>query len=277
MTDPVLSFPTHNGRFYRRGPDSNVIVPSITNIKGVKHIPLGGAAAKKCAAYAADNWDRLGSLTRDERYNLVREAWFAHDPVGPSAIGDIVHSFIDRFVKGEPAASVRDNWLDEKNPAVKDSPRTAQNMWRQFLGWVDQYRPEFVKSEFTVWSDTYNYAGSADWWAYFKTDGGGKAAALVDSKSGVRIYPDVALQLAALAKADFILNDDGTQEPMPQFERFGALHIRPMSCQLVPVFHIGEAFQAFLALKTVFDWQANYQSITLGSSPKIKTPVGNSQ
>jgi hypothetical protein len=141
-------------------------------------------------------------------------------------------------------------------------------MWRQIVGpkgFVETYKPSWSLSEFTVWSDAHNYAGTADLAAYI-----GNALVLIDHKTGKNAYPDTALQLAALANADFILSPDGTEMPLPKFDRCGILHIRPRSCRLIPVDHIEEAFSAFLGLKACFDWQVAYQDETLKYAPKLE-------
>ena len=50
-------------------------------------------------------------------------------------------------------------------------------MWRQFGGFLDKYKPQWVDSEFTVWSETHGYAGTADWAALL-----GKNLVLGDQK-----------------------------------------------------------------------------------------------
>lgn len=271
MTDPVLSTKTTNGRYYTH-PGNHKAVPSITNIKGIKSIDaLKYFYSKECAAYAADNISRLATLERDEIFSLVKGAPFRRKPLeeNPSAIGDIIHGYIDQDIK----RTLGGNTEPEVNPLVYidregyalESPRTVRNMWRQYEGFRDKYNPKWVDSEFTVWSDTYGYAGTADWSAFI-----GKSLVLGDTKSGKGVYPDTAMQLAALAKADYILDADGNQRELPRFERFAILHVRPMFTRLVPVEHIDEWFAAFLGLKACFDTVINFEDKTLAQAPKTE-------
>jgi len=75
----------------------------------------------------------------------------------------------------------------------------------------------------------------------------------VDVKTGNRIYPEVCLQLAAYAAADFIGQPDTTTEqPLPTIAAGAVLHLRPDGYQLLPV-PIGWAvLEAFLAALAVF-------------------------
>jgi hypothetical protein len=75
---------------------------------------------------------------------------------------------------------------------------------------------------------------------------------LLDVKTGKRVYPEAALQLAAYAAADFLGRPDGTEQPLPAIEAGAVLHLRPGGYQLVPV-PIGRAvLEAFLAALAVF-------------------------
>lgn len=265
MTAPVLSTQTEHGRFYVH-PAKQTQVPSITNIKGMKDIPgLKYWAAKECANYAADNVVKLSGLDRDEIYQLVRGAPFSRSAAREksSQIGDIVHDWIDATIKGEPPADLMH--YTDRNGYTLDTPMQARQMWRQFGGFIERYQPRWVASEFSVWSDKHGYAGTADWAAYI-----GNALVLGDHKTGANAYPDTAMQLAALANADFIIEPDGTEKPLPEFERYAILHLRPRFCRLIPVQHIDEWFKAFLGLKVVFDTVIHFEETTLAYAPKIE-------
>lgn len=258
MTAPALAFDTDNGRYYRH-PGNSKTVPSVTNIKNKKHINLTNFAAKRCANYAADRREVLATLDRSEVFSLVREAAWAREEWGPGAIGDVVHRWIDGYVKTHVTP-------DKGDAAEWDAaPITARRMFQRFLDFEARYHPEYTLSEFTVWSDTHDYAGTGDLGLKI----GGRHV-LVDTKTGESIYPDVAMQLAALGGADYILNEDGTQADLPGFEAYGILHLRPMSASLVPVFHIEDWLKAFLGLRELFRVEVEMAETTLGYAPKIK-------
>jgi hypothetical protein len=144
------------------------------------------------------------------------------------------------------------------------APQSAKWMWQTWLKFVDAYKPQFTGSEFTVWSNRHGYAGTADFSAHIFG-----WHVLVDIKTGKYPYPEVAMQLAAIANADFILGADGTESPIPHYDRYAVLHLRPRGARLHPVDKIPEAFQSFLALKQVFDWNINSAPYSILESPKV--------
>lgn len=253
VTDPALAKPTEWGRFYVH-PGSRAEVPSITNIIGMKFKPLFRAGLKKAAGYAAENRERLAALTEDEVFKLVSNPPNKDDE--PSAIGDLVHKWCEEYIVsggiGPPAEDVR------------AAHNTARWMYETWLKFVERYKPQFTGSEFTVWSNRYGYAGTGDFSAYIN----GRHV-LVDIKTGKAAYAEVAMQLAAIARADFVLTPDGTESPVPQYDAYAVLHLRPRGARLHPVVNIEEAFQAFLGLKQVFDWNVRYAPYSVVAAPKV--------
>lgn len=270
MTAPKLAESTDKGRFYRHpGRNGQSMNPSITNIKDMKSIPLAGWASRKCAEYTAEHIAALSALSPAEIKDLVRGAPWRADPDKPNeaGIGDIVHDWIDQYVKTGAVPNTEVYY--DRDGGEHPSPITAKRMWRQFGGIVERYNPEFIESEFTVWSDKYGYAGTADLAAYI---GAQRWTTLIDNKTGKSPYPDMAMQLGALAFADFILDEDGTEREIPPFTHFAILHIRPMSATLVPIPReaIDAWFNAFLGLKVVFDTVHEWGDKTLLYAPKVQ-------
>lgn len=255
MTDPVLAVPTSNGRYYVRPERGSM--PSITNIIGKKDKPgLKYWAMKECATYASQQRATLASLTEREAYTLVREAPFARSDDSPAAIGDIVHSMIERKVKNENAPS---------HDEVTTAHHTVRAMWQSFLKFEERYKPQYTGSEWTVWSDTYGYAGTMD--LSFNVAG---FHVLCDAKTGKNVYPETAMQLAAGAFADVVIGADGNEVgAVPKYDKYAILHLRPRSATLVPVDNIPAAWEAFKALKLVFDWDVEMSGQTLGFAPKV--------
>lgn len=252
MTNPALARDTGNGRYYFHPSRDNASRPSITNIINKKFKPLFGAGMKEAANYAADNISTLANLDREQIFQLCTHT--PRKPDSPSAIGDIVHGWIERDIKGDPPS-------DEE---IHAAPNTARWMFESWFKFKDYYNPTFTGSEFTVWSDTHGYAGTAD--EGMRING---MHILADTKSGKAVYPEVAMQLAAIQYADFILTPDGREAPVPQYDGYAVLHLRPRSATLHPVYKIPEAFQAFLALKAVFDWDVQYAPEAIGFAPKV--------
>ena len=265
MTAPRFAEDTDHGRFYFH-PANRRQVPSITNIKGQKNIKaLIGATAKECAAYASANREKLATLDEGEAFSLVRGAPFRHDSKKnvASRNGDIVHQWIDMHIQGEQVNPLV--YMDQNTGEEKPSTTTARHMWNVFLDFERYYKPRWLLSEFTVWSDSIGYAGTMDWAAEING-----MLVLGDNKTGNWVYPDTAMQLAAGAKADFMLDAEGQEVELPKFDAFGILHIRPRFWEFPQYSNeaVDAWFEAFKGLKVVLDTVINWEDRTIIYGPK---------
>ena len=105
MTEPKFSFqdPNGHGRYYMH-PSKGNSVPSITNIIGMKDKPgLKWWAAKETASYVSHNLElfRQPNLTEEQAFSLARYTPFSKRDDSPAVIGDIVHGFVERRIKGD--------------------------------------------------------------------------------------------------------------------------------------------------------------------------------
>ena len=270
-----MAFGTPNGRYYRAA-TRPMAVPSVTNVQKQKNKPaLNKHNVKTAATYAVENYDRLHGLENDEAIHLIKESIYASNPA--SAIGDTVHTYIDRFIKTDmPPWQWEQNYeLPEDDQGVREVPFseqsiTARRMWRQFEGFRDTYRDRydlnFIDAEFTCWSDKYGYAGTADWAATMSG-----MTILADTKTGKGVYDDTGMQVAALAKADFIMTHDGRELPMPKWDRCAVLHLRPTFSKLIPVENVDSCFEAFLGCLAMFKHDVNNGGNIMGAVAKIET------
>ena len=141
MTSPKLAVTTANGRYYhhpRRARD----VPSITNVMNMKSKPaLRYWAAREAATYAAQNLDKLQPLSETERVQLIKTAPFGKSAA--SSVGDTVHDWIDRIIKGETVPDTE----------IQAAPITARRMLETFYAFCRKHQPTFNEAEFTVWSE----------------------------------------------------------------------------------------------------------------------------
>lgn len=259
MTDPILSIKTPNGRHYKH-PISASVVPSITNVIGMKDKPaLVGWAAREVATFAAENLDVLGKLERQERIDLAKGSPYRSSHNAADR-GTEVHGWIETYIK--KTMSGRKPGRPE---GYEKSSITAKNMWTQFGAFVKKYDPEWVASEFTVWSDTYEYAGTGDFIAKIKG-----SYVWVDAKTGKGVYPEVGMQIAALRGADYMFLSDGERTVLPPFDRGAVLHVRPRGTRFHPLDHMDECFEAFLGLRQVFRWHVEYAGEVIIEVPKVE-------
>jgi hypothetical protein len=274
LTKPKRAFDTEYGRFYAHpasgvpsaimrpqnfDPDAPTSPkPSVTNIiRMMDEGFLPGHYAKLVSEYAVDNFgsikytaDRFG---RDVAVGQLKAV--PSRPNAAAAIGDEVHAAIDKFHQG----GITD--------PQEFSTTTAKQMFARYVEFYLAHKPKILRSEFTVWSYEHGYAGSGDlmWLLDDK-------CWVVDTKTGVRAYPKVAMQNAAIAHGDVIIEDNGTETPMPPVDFLGVLHVRPRSCRLYELQHTEAAFRAFLGLKTVFDWTRFEKPSTIPLLPVLQVP-----
>lgn len=260
MTAPRLARPARPGepgyeagaRVYEH-PLSGKVVPSITAVCGMlDKSALKFWAARQCAEYADANWPEL--TTAPNRFELIRNApWRTADKAADA--GNIVHGWIDLYVK---------NGYRPSQGVLDQNSITTRRMWASFMRFVDVYQPQFTDAEFTVWSDTHDYAGTMDWSAKI-----GSWLVLGDTKTGKGTYPEVGLQVSAGAFADYIIEPDGSTRPLPQYDRFAVLHVRPMFAKLQPLHLIPECFEAFKHARGLKHWKDHVANSVIIDSPKI--------
>jgi hypothetical protein len=209
--------------------------PSVTAILngGVPKPFLPRWAAKAAAEYAIAHLDHLRLLPSGQAIREVKQApWAKRDSA--AEVGDLIHAAVEAHALGQP------------RPALPEHTASYLAGFDQFLA---DHQPQFLAAEQTVYSRRYGYAGTFDALATLPDRG----LVLLDVKTGNRVYPEVCLQLAAYAAADFIGQPDSTSEqPLPAIQAGAVLHLRPGGYQLFPV-PIGRAvLEAFLSALAVF-------------------------
>jgi hypothetical protein len=207
--------------------------PSVTAVLagGVPKPFLPTWAAKAAAEYAVAHLDRLRLLPAGQAVREVKAApWATRDAA--AGLGDAVHAAVAAHATGRPRP---------------DLPTEAAGYLAAFERFCAEQQPVWLASEQTVVSRRYGYAGTLD--AIATLD---NRVTLLDVKTGRGVYPEVCLQLAAYAHADFAAQPDGSEQPLPAIVAGAVLHLRPGGYQLLPV-PVGQAvLEAFLAALAVF-------------------------
>lgn len=270
------------GRVYVH-PLTDEEVPSVTNITGRrdKSGPLVGWAAKHCGLkhetiletwveefkkdpeFAAKMFVREFG-TKKGRYESARTVKGARfedkvtEHFGASMAGTLVHDAIEHHVHtGKFSFSYSS--LQDITKAGTDSATALQEIggWlEQYLAFTDRFKPEWELLEATVWNRTLGYAGTMD--GLMRLPNGRRY--LVDFKSGGGVYPEYAMQVEALARAEFILDPkDGSEKPLQKADALAILHLRPEFYELHEVRRHDFVWEAFLGLLAVkkFDDQSH--------------------
>ena len=237
MTGPANSTTTQGGaRTYTWDGES---FPSVTTLlgDGVPKKALTYWAANQTAQYVVDNYDFVGEMLRQPNgsrlaYDTLKGApWRNRD--NAAARGTNLHDYADAWAQGLPLPKV---------------PPENEGLVRSLMLFLEEWQPEFVRSEFTIYNKQYGYAGTGD----FLANIAGHGLVLADYKTakkgrqGHGIYPETALQLNAYAKGEFIGMPNGTEAPMPEVDALLAINIRSDGYTVVPCELSDRVHRAFL-------------------------------
>jgi hypothetical protein len=223
-------------------------VDGVTSVirDGIPKPNLIGWAARAVAGYGIDHWEELAGLSPSERLRALEKApWSERDEA--AVRGRVVHSLVERLAQGEEL----------------EVPEHLVGHVDSYLQFVTQWRVRDVLAEFVVVSRTCRYMGTADLLAEL---GDGRLW-LIDwktAKSGV--WPEAALQLAAYRFAETYLAPDGSEQPMPQVDRCGALWLRADGYDLHPVTAEHDAWMRFRYAQVLAQFNRLPREETIGES-----------
>jgi hypothetical protein len=216
------------------------VAPSVTTILG-GGIPkkLHYWSAKQVARFAIDHKKSWENLPDRAAFELLKEApWRYRDEKGE--VGDAVHDAIEAFANGEPM------------PEFKDA--RARGCAAAAVKFLEAHPHEVLHTEVTIYSRKYCYAGSTDRIILYDfRDGRGPVPTVLDWKTSNNLYDDVALQLVAYARGDFIADEDSDDElVLPKIEDGIAVHLKPDGKFTAIPFALDDAlFNLFLEAKGV--------------------------
>lgn len=205
-------------------------------------------AKRETARCAVDNYDFVADLIKRGGPKAAAD-WLARIPDfqrdTAADMGSAVHRLAESISRG-----LSPDYTEEQVPFIDG--------YRRFL---EDYQPDFISLERMVFSETHGYGGTFD--SIAKIAG---HTYLIDTKTAKGSYSETALQLAALANADFCgLPGDPKRYKIPPIERYAVLHIRPdqyaRGYRLIE-YRVGpDDFAAFLACLTLTNWRVNAQPI----------------
>jgi hypothetical protein len=247
MTQPNNSYMKGSDRFYRWNGRSYVSVTTI--IDRLPKVKLQEWKDRRLIEDYRSQEETLREMKPSEVLSYLRK----NDWSSSAETGSTVHRYLESLAKG---------W--ELPPPDNDELRGFYEQCHRF---IDEYRPEFIESEFTVYSDEWGYAGTGDEIIEIRGE-----RFICDTKTGKRIYPEVALQMSAYRNADFIGRADGRNDPIPDCSRKNGLvlHIRPDRYELRSVRIGTPVHQTFLSLLDVYAWVQEDSGYVIGD----RVPTG---
>jgi hypothetical protein len=252
--------------------ETRVTVPGVTSVIGMLAKPfLAFWNAKMVAELAVDSLpfvEQMAARDRQGAVDYLKGAARRYTKIR-SDIGSTAHDMFERMIRGEgnlTTRTPRGDWAVRVHPDMDP----YREHFAEFLAAVN---PELVRAEDIAWSDTHEYAGSFDAILRVWVDDAGRitpdrsgepVTLIVDWKTSKATYPEVALQMSAYANADKLIDAEGNDLPMPEFDGAAVLHITPDEWAFKPVRIDREVFAVFLALRQIFDWDRTLSKEVLG-------------
>jgi hypothetical protein len=201
-------------------------------------------AARSAAEYVADNLEVLNRLPdRESIIVTVKESpWSQRDRA--AVRGTDVHAIAEALIHGREAT------VPEELAGYVDG----------YVKYLDRWRPEPLLTERPIASRRWRYAGTFD--ALMRLPSG--EVMLADWKTASGVYGDNALQLAAYANAEFYLDADNNEQPLPEIDSLAVVHITPTGTD---VYRVKDPKAAWKDALHVF-WVAN-------AADRIKDQIGD--
>lgn len=271
MSGPQAATTTSRGRTYSLElppPDGAKSLWSVTTlIGGGKPKPaLLPWGIKATAEYAVANADRLYAMVKaaggdpDALAGVV--GWLKGAPYRErekkADLGTLFHEIAEAHALGRPRPVV----------TTDVAPLVAQ-----FERFLVEWRPEYELAEATVFHVKESYAGTLDGIARM---GHPARRLLLDYKTGKDVYDEVALQLAAYARAEAVYLGPGNVAPMPAVDGAVVIHVTPEAYRVVPV-DIGDAvWRSFRYCREVFRYMDELAKSVLGEplpAPAFPVPA----
>lgn len=224
-------FPRRRGAYYHYNGRRYV---SVTNVlKSLAKPALTNWAARTAAQAIFDDPYEVDTVNK-----AVSAIYKTRDRAGQR--GSDAHAYAERVAKEYP----------EKHHDLGDlvgGPGFA------VLSFFDTMKPKAIFTEVNLYNDTHGYAGTADLIAKIADK-----TWLVDYKTSKAVYPEMGLQLAAYANAEFYLSafdyglEDDAPLDIPQIDATAVVLLRPDGhFTWTP---LEGDFEVFLSLKKVWEW-----------------------
>lgn len=194
-------------------------IPGVTTLikKGLPAPALVRWSAKTVAEWVAEHPDITELLhqhggTQPLIGFLSKIPWQQRDDA--AVRGTDVHALAERLIHGEPV----------------DVPDHLTAYVDGYVNWLNEFNPKPLLTERPIGNRRWWYAGTFDLIAELLGE-----TWLLDVKTSKRVYGNNAIQLAAYAGAEFYLDEDGAEQPLPGIDRLGILHVTPYGTTLHPV------------------------------------------
>lgn len=251
MTTATLKFAESTHRYWLDGKP----IPGVTTLikNGLPKPALMYWSARTVAEYVADNpadIEQLRDMGREPMVAALKSIpWEKRDR--KALRGTQIHALADRLIHGQEV----------------EVPEDHAPLVTGYVDFLDAFSVEPLLTERAVASRTHWYAGTFD--AIVRING---ETLLLDWKTSSGVYGETALQTAAYANAEFYVDGDGQEQPLPHIDGLGVVHITEAGSSLYRFADPAAAWKDFRHVA----WVANAtdrikaQLPTLAEVPQIR-------
>lgn len=274
MTAPAAATTSKDGtRVYEvdgyRLPSANTVLSRLDkpglNIWKLKKVAFGVASDPRLQELALDGAEYKAAMSA------------LNDGPNPEAeLGTAVHAAIEHWLKGDRQALARHlTWCDDRDAVQAHLDRFIETATEFHLSpvWVEQ----------SVCHLGLEYAGTSDGFVRMEIPGHDECdlVHVYDAKTGKAVYPDVAIQLAAYARAqhrvvwDEVTDQNIIEGPLegicPDIGIVASVHAD--RCTMIPM-KLGFAWATFVAAREVARWEEvkNSQMLSVLTPPSAMRP-----
>lgn len=213
-------------------------VPGVTTLikGGLPNSALMYWSARSVAEWVADNEADVDALRRMGRAPMVQALkevpWQKRDTA--AIRGTDVHDLAEKLVHGQEV----------------DVPAELAGYVEACVQFMDEWKPTPLVVERPLAHRAHWWAGKPDLFAQLP-DG---RVILYDYKTANSgIWPETAFQLAAYSHAEFYVDEQGVEHPVPKADLCAAVWLRPHEYQVIPVKADDDTYREFRHLAFVAD------------------------
>jgi hypothetical protein len=220
-------------------------------------VPWAAKVVAETAVELYQGWNDNASIDEEEDWEAwakdLAQVWKWERDAGGD-LGTAVHAAAEEILR-----------VSKGNAAIASAMMRAGG-WgddvcerlRYLCKFLDENEVVVEDTEFTLYNDKYEYAGSCDLAAYVNGE-----PYIIDIKTNKTLTPDIALQIAAYANGHYVIDDDGAKGYMPfnledgvfwtstetwERVRGAILHLGATHCKLVEVDVSDSVFDVFVLL-----------------------------
>ena len=202
-------------------------VPGVTTLisGGLPKPALPRWAAKAAAEYVAANLEVLNALPDAESIvaTVKQSPWSQRDRA--AVRGSEVHAIAEKLIHGEEV----------------DVPDALAGYVDGYVRFLDAWQPTPVLTERPCANRQWWYAGTPD--AIVTLPSGERL--LMDWKTSKGVYGETALQLAAYANAEFYVDENQDEQPMPEVDGLAVVHVTPTGTDVYRIADPDQAWKQF--------------------------------